>query len=39
MFYLFLEVYDPAYREDIFLALQSIGIQRAINIGTDFMCM
>lgn len=35
MYYLFLEVYDPAYREDIYLALQSIGIQRAINLDAQ----
>jgi len=32
MLYLLLEVYEPAYREDIYLALQSIGIHRALSI-------
>ena len=32
MYYLFVEVYDSSYREDIYLALQSVGVQRAITI-------
>jgi hypothetical protein len=32
MFYLFVELHDLSYREDIYLALQSIGIHRALTI-------
>lgn len=32
MFYLVVEIHDLSYREDIFLALQSIGIHRALTI-------
>jgi len=35
MFYLLVEVHDPSYREDIYLALQSIGIQRALSIDAQ----
>ncbi len=32
MLYLIIEVHDPSYKEDIYLALQSIGIARATSI-------
>ncbi|HDQ14641.1 MAG TPA: hypothetical protein ENN41_07500 [Sediminispirochaeta sp.] len=32
MFYLIVEVHEPSYREDIYLALQSIGVHRAITV-------
>ncbi len=35
MFYLFVEVYDSSYREDVYLALQSIGVQRAITLDAQ----
>lgn len=35
MYYLILEVHNPEYREDIYLALQSIGIQRALSIDAQ----
>jgi hypothetical protein len=35
MYYLFVEVYDSSYREDIYLALQSIGVQRAITLDAQ----
>ncbi len=35
MFFLFLEINDPEYKEDIFLALQSIGIERASTVDTS----
>ncbi len=35
MFYLLVEVYDSSYREDIYLALQSIGVQRAITLDAQ----
>jgi len=32
MLYLIIEVHDPSYKEDIYLALQSIGVVRATSI-------
>ena len=32
MLYLIIEVHDPSYKEDIYLALQSIGVARATSI-------
>ncbi len=32
MLYLIVEVHDPSYKEDIYLALQSIGVARATSI-------
>lgn len=35
MFYLLVEVYDSSYNEDIYLALQSIGVQKAIVLDAQ----
>jgi hypothetical protein len=35
MYFMFLEITNPEYKEDVFLALQSIGIERASTIETS----
>jgi hypothetical protein len=35
MYFMFLEITDPEYKEDVFLALQSIGIERASAIDSS----
>jgi hypothetical protein len=35
MFFMLLEITNPEYKEDVFLALQSIGIERASTVDTS----